>query len=164
MSEATNKEKKENKGGNFLKIVIVVLLAVLLIGGGIFGGYYVSTKLNSQKVKVNVVQSEKVNKRTFALDEFLVNLKPENSTPRFIKAKIFVGYNREKQDKKFEEELTDKKSILRDSINAILRNKKAEDFNGDGIEKIKDEIKKKVNPFLKKGEVSDVYFSDILIQ
>ncbi|MCY6959610.1 flagellar basal body-associated FliL family protein [Clostridium brassicae] len=161
MSEVTNKET--GKKGNVLKVIIIVLLAAVLVGGGTFGGYYVSTKLNSQKTKINVVKSEVVNKRTFALDEFLVNLKAENAQ-RFIKAKIFVGYAGEKQDKKFEEELTDKKAILRDNINSILRNKKPEEFTDSGIQKMKEEIKQKINPFLKKGEITDIYFSDILVQ
>ncbi|WP_268049123.1 flagellar basal body-associated FliL family protein [Clostridium ganghwense] len=156
-------ENKSNNKGNVLKIVIIVLLAAVLVAGGSFAGYMIAGKLNSQKTVQNAGKKAVLNQKTFALDEFLVNLKAENST-RYLKTKIYIGYSDTKETKELEEELTNKKPILRDAVNSTLRTKKAEDFTEAGVEQLKEEIKNKINPLIEKGEIVNVYFSEILVQ
>lgn len=163
MSEAT---KKQDKKGNGLKIIIIILLALVLIAGGIFGGYFISSKLKDKNVsETKVESSEKIvqDEKTFALDEFIVNLNEKDST-RYLKAKIHLGYVQTKEIEKFEEELNDKKYILRDTVNTVLRSKKIQDMQEPNLKKIKEEIKNKINPNLNKGQIKDVYFSEIIVQ
>lgn len=159
----SEKEKKPNNKGNILKIIIIVLLAAILVGGGVFGGYMISNKLKPQTTSADTAQKSGLQQKTFALDEFLVNLKSDNST-RYLKTKIYIGYSDSKEVKDFETELTDKKPIIRDAINSVLRTKKAEDFSEAGVEQLKEQIKNRINPVLGKGQIVDVYFSEILVQ
>lgn len=163
MSEAT---KKQEKKGNGLKIIIIILLALVLIAGGIFGGYFVSNKLKEKTAsnsKVASTENVVLDEKTFALDEFIVNLNEKDSS-RYLKAKIYLGYVNNKEVEKFEEELNDKKYILRDTVNAVLRSKKTQDIQEANLKKIKEEIKNKINPNLNKGQIKDVYFSEIIVQ
>lgn len=159
----SEKEKKPDNKGHILKIIIIVLLAVILVGGGVFGGYMIFTKRKPQTTAADTAKKAVLNQKTFALDEFLVNLKSDNST-RYLKTKIYIGYPDNKETKDFEKELTEKKPILRDAINTVLRTKKAEDFTEAGVEQLKEEIKNRINPLLGKGQIVNMYFSDILVQ
>lgn len=156
-------EKKPNNKGNILKIIIIVLLAAILVGGGVFGGYIIFNKLKPQTTTADAAKKDALDQKTFALDEFLVNLKSDNST-RYLKTKVYIGYPDTKETEDFETELADKKPIIRDAINTVLRTKKAEDFTEAGVEKLKEEIKNKINPLLGEGQIVNVYFSEILVQ
>ncbi|KEI02086.1 flagellar basal body protein FliL [Clostridium botulinum] len=163
MAEAENKSGGK---GNILKIIIIVLLAAILLGGGTFAGYLVASKNKPQSSAANLsVIQNTLNQKTFALDEFLVNLKSDDGSNRYLKTKVSVGYADIKENEKLQDELTTKKAIARDAINAILRSKKKEDFATNAqVEKIKEEIKSKVNPLLQDGQIINVYFSEIIIQ
>lgn len=155
-------EKKSGSKGNILKIVIIVLLAAILLGGGTFAGYFMAAKTKTAPTNTNAVNAA-LNQKTFSLDEFLVNLKSDNSS-RYLKAKIYVGYADAKENKELETELDANKAILRDAVNTVLRSKKPEDFSETGVQKLKEEIKTRVNPLLKKGQIVDVYFYEIIVQ
>jgi flagellar basal body-associated protein FliL len=158
-----DEEKKTSSKRKVLKIVIIVLLSAVLLGGGIFAGYYISSKdKTNTQVYVKPVGTG-ITQKTFSLDEFLVNLKSDNAS-RYLKVKIYVGYADVKANDDLEEELENNKAILRDAVNTVLRSKKPEDFSDAGVEKIKEEIKKKINPTLTKGQILDVYFYEIIVQ
>ena len=162
MAEA---EKKPSKVGGIFKVILVVFLAVILLGGGVFAGYMVASKANPRGVAINIVQQETLNLKTFGLDEFLLNLKSDDNSSRYLKTNISIGYADVKENKELEGELKDKKAIIRDTINSVLRSKKKEDFaTNEQVEKIKKEIKDKINPLLQKGQIYNVYFSEIIIQ
>lgn len=156
-------EKKPNNKDHILKIIIIIFLSAILVGGGAFGGYMIFIKLKPQTTATDTAKKAALKQKTFALDEFLVNLKSDNST-RYLKTKIYIGYPDNKETKDFEAELTDKKPILRDAINTVLRTKKAEDFTEAGVEQLKEEIKNRINPLLEDGQIVNVYFSEILVQ
>ncbi|KGN03404.1 flagellar basal body protein FliL [Clostridium novyi A str. 4570] len=162
MAEA---EKKPSKVGSIFKVILVVFLAVILLGGGVFAGYMVASKANPRGVAINTVQQETLNLKTFGLDEFLLNLKSDDNSSRYLKTNISIGYSDVKENKELEGELKDKKAIIRDTINSVLRSKKKEDFaTNEQVEKIKKEIKDKINPLLQNGQIYNVYFSEIIIQ
>lgn len=157
--EGKEKKVKEKKSkGKLLIYILIILLLLVIIGGGGFFGY----KLLTQKPTV-VVQNgtapKAVPEFTFGLDEVLVNLSDQDST-RYVKCKVFIGYDQ----KKLTAELTAKKPVLRDAVINVIRTKKAEDFSSKNIDSIKTEILKGVNPLLTKGQATEIYFYDILVQ
>lgn len=157
-------EKKPSSKGNVLKIIIIVLLAAVLLGGGTFVGYTVASKNQPQQGKVVPTQTAFLDQKTFPLDEFLLNLRVDNAT-RYLKTKISLGYADIKENKELEEELKIKKDILKDYVGTVLRSKKPEEYHTEaGMKKVKEEIKKKINPILKKGQIIDIYFPEIIIQ
>lgn len=163
MSE--NNVKKRSK----IKIVIAVVGLLILVGGGTFGGYYLSQKNkqpNNQQVASNVNINENsgyVRKadpsNTFEAGEFLVNLSDEESR-RFVKTKVYLGY----ENKKLAKELEQKKPMILDAINSVLRSKKSTDFNEKGIDKIRLEILNRVNITFQNGRCESVYFTELIIQ
>ncbi|WP_251860478.1 flagellar basal body-associated FliL family protein [Clostridium sp. Marseille-Q2269] len=166
----------ETQGGNFKK-VIAIIIALAIVAAGSFGGYMWwtnvkkkpnnqnqmtsnNTVINSQQVNNGVYpQQVVVSSKTYSLDEFLVNLADEDGK-RFLKAKIYIGY----EEKKLSKELETKKPILRDAVIGVLRSKKATDINPKNIDKIKIEIINKITPMLEKGRINSMYFDDLIVQ
>ncbi len=152
----------EKKDFNF-KYLVIVFLIVLVVGGlGVTTGYlfFRSSGSKSTEAQTQKLQNPYVSQFTFPLgDDFTVNL-ADIDRRGFIKTKVFLGY----ENKKLAAELEGKKPIVRDSINSVLRSKKASDFTEKGVEDIKKEILNKVNPILENGKADNVYFSEIIIQ
>lgn len=151
-------EKKEKvKGKGKGKIIIIFLLVIVLGAGGFFG--YRIFAANSSNKKAAVTAEKTVSGYTFGLDEVLVNLSDEGST-RYIKIQIYIGYD----NKKLTSELTENKAVLRDKVISVLRTKNSSDFSPQGVENIKKELLTKINPLLDKGQATNIYFYDILVQ
>jgi len=157
-------EKKTKKGSKVILIVIAVVFGFLLVSGSVFAGYYFATKnaatMVTQGNKTSEKESENGEEVTLELDEFLVNLADEGK-PRYLKLKIFIGYN---TNEDFAKELEVKKPIIRDTFNNVLRTKKTNDIIPSGEEALKKALLDKVNELLKSGKVTNVYFSEILVQ
>lgn len=157
------KEKKEKKGSKVILIIVGVVFGLVLIGGVAFGAYYFAAKNITPVANAGtvVVQEGKGGEVvTFELDEFLVNLADEGKS-RYLKAKIFIGYI---SNEELAAELATKKPIIRDTVNNVLRTKKTTELSAQGEEAIKKELADKINDLLTKGKISNVYFSEILIQ
>ncbi|OAA83230.1 flagellar basal body-associated FliL family protein [Clostridium ljungdahlii] len=88
-----------------------------------------------------------------------MNLADEGGN-RYLKVAVYLGFN----DKKLTSELTAKKPIVTDAVIQILRTKKAADISAKNMNNIKLEIIQKINPMLEKGQLNNVYFTDIIIQ
>ncbi|EDS77862.1 flagellar basal body-associated FliL family protein [Clostridium massiliodielmoense] len=159
-------ENRSSKVGGIFKVILIVFLAVILLGGGVFGGYVVASKTNPKGMaSIGSIPQDTLNLKTFGLDEFLLNLKSDDNSSKYLKTNISIGYADVKENKELEDELKNKKAIIRDTINSVLRSKKKEDFaTNEQVERIKKEIKDKVNPLLQKGQIYNVYFSEIIIQ
>lgn len=157
-------EKKTKKGSKIILIFIAVVFGFLLVSGSVFAGYYFATKnaatMVTQVNKATEKDKEASEGTTLELGEFLVNLADEGK-PRYLKLKIFVGYN---VNEEFAKELEVKKPIIRDTFNNVLRTKKTTDIIPSGEEALKKELLAKVNELLKSGKVTNVYFSEILVQ
>jgi flagellar protein FliL len=156
------KEKKPKKGSKVVLIIVGVVVGLLLIGGVAFGGYYFAAKNapSADKVEASSEKSKDGQELTFEVDEILVNLADEGKA-RYLKIKIFIGYM---DSKELASELTTKKPIIRDTINNTLRTKKTTDLTAEGEELLKNILSEKINGLLTTGKITNVYFSEILIQ
>ena len=147
------------KKGNAFKIIIIILLSLVVIGGAAFGTmYFLGEK--SSSATANPAKATKINELTYPLDEFLVNLIDDDGK-RYLKLKVVIGYE---DNKKLTAELETKKPIIRDVINTTLRAKKTTDFSAKGVEDIKNQLIGNINPVLTDGKISNIYFTDILVQ
>ncbi|WP_373898326.1 flagellar basal body-associated FliL family protein [Haloimpatiens sp. FM7315] len=156
------KEKQTEKKGKSKKIIII-LLVIVLAGGCGFGGYYFATrKASDSGVKSAVNMQGNVEKTTYELGEFLINLADQDEK-RYFKANIYLGFP--KKDKKLAKELEENKSIIRDTINLSLISKKAAELeNIKGLDAFKKDILTKINSKLTEGQVMDIYFDSIIVQ
>lgn len=164
-------EKKE-KGNNGFKIIIIVLLVLIVFALGFVGFLVIKSKGSDKTANSNVQVVDPgsqgaavtvVSTYSYSLDEFLVNL-ADDGGKKFFKVKMFIGYESE-EEKKIGKELEEKKPILRDAVNSVLRSKKSSDITTqDKVDALKKEIINKLNPYLKNGKVNNIYFYDILVQ
>lgn len=174
--------KAEKKGGKKIKLILIGLIALIIVGAGGYFGYSKFAKdkgtektaattaqtpqtTAQAQAKTNQNQNQSyleqiVSEKNIGLDECLVNLADEDGK-RYIKTKIFVGYDK---NSKLETELTEKKPLIRDAVIAVLRSKKAAEITPKNMDNLKMELIQKINPLLKKGQINNVYFSDLLVQ
>ncbi|WP_027624823.1 flagellar basal body-associated FliL family protein [Clostridium lundense] len=176
MSEKNIENKKGSKG----KTIVIIILVLVIVLGGAFGGYMIFSKkknatqanavppANNQQAangqaNVNVNMNNQLRPATsvytYDMGEFLLNLSDEDGK-RFLKAKVFLGY----ENKKLLKELETNQAAIKDSINSVIRSKKAKDFSTKGLEDIKLEILNRINPMFKNGRCDSVYFPEILVQ
>lgn len=150
MSEV-NTEKKKSKIG----IIVIAILLLIIIGGGGFMWF------KMKDLNAGAAQSTKIEEGKFELNEIIVNLADEGGR-RYIKVKPVLGYDSTNKD--LEAEFATKSHILRDLTITILRGKASKDLTPEGQEALKKELLEKLNPVLDKGKLTNVYFTDFLIQ
>ncbi len=166
--DSQEEEKKEGGSNKLLLIVIIVLLLLLLIVGGLVAYFLLSNNDEEQPQQQEPKKVEKKKKVAdmteigpiYPLDKFVVNLVSNNSS-RYLKCKIDI----ELDSPELQQEIDKKLSAIRDLIIRILSSKTIEEIQtSKGKEKLKEEIKKKINSFLTSGEIRHVYFTEFVIQ
>jgi len=169
-NQEVQEEKKEGGSSKLLLIVIIVLLLVLLIVGGLVAYFLLSGGDDEQqpdqpKEKQKIEKKKKVSDLTeigpiYPLDQFIVNLVSNNSS-RYLKCKIDL----ELDAPELQQEVDKKLPAVRDLIIRILSSKTVEEIQtAKGKEKLKEEIKRKINEILTTGEIRHVYFTEFVIQ
>lgn len=148
-------ELKERK--NIDKIIIIALLATILVL--VFGIGYL---LLSDKEMPELTTIFKSNgEYTIPLEEFIVNLKQEESLNSYLKINVALMYT----DEKTGDEINANVNKIRDLVIANLRDKTASDMlNEISISKLKVDIKDDINNSLKNTAIEDIYITDIIVQ
>ena len=167
--EEEKEEKKDSGGGNkILLIVIVVLLLLLLVIGGLVAYFLLSGNDEEQPPQQEPKKVEKKHKASemteigpiYPLDPFIVNLVSSNAN-RYLKCKIDL----ELDSPELQQEVDKKLPAIRDLIIQILSSKTVEEIQtAKGKQKLKEEIKRKINEILTTGEIKNVYFTEFVIQ
>ncbi|WP_456479992.1 flagellar basal body-associated protein FliL [Nautilia sp.] len=160
-------EKKEGGSSKLLLIVIIVLLLILLIVGGLVAYFLLSgdEQPADQQEPQKIEKKKKIEKMTeigpiYPLDQFIVNLVSNNAN-RYLKCKIDL----ELDSPDLQQEVDKKLPAIRDLIIRILSSKTVEEIQtAKGKEKLKEEIKRKLNEILTTGEIRHVYFTEFVIQ
>ena len=152
-----NKSKNEkSSSGSALKVVLATLLiCALLIGGG---GYFLISK--------NIISlgQKQIENAYIDAGELSVKFQDEGK-PRYIKCRVYVGYDKDNDD--YKEQLTKNKqiSVASEAINSYLRSKTYDYLNNlDNMDAIKSEIKDEVNKQLQSCKITDVRFYNYVLQ
>lgn len=163
MSEKKVKEKKEKQKLNPMMLMMILMLILIVALIGALGYFIFSQKKGaSSSTPVAVVTDvHSIPPLTYPMTkEFTVNLS-DTDAKRYIKLSITLAFT----STKLSEELKTNESFVRDTVISILSEKKAADFaTVKGKDDVKKQIITRINPYLKEGIISDVYFSDILVQ
>jgi len=134
-----------------LLIVVPIILILVLAGAGLF----IYTQILAKEDPVPA-KGEKVGP-ILETEEFTVNV--SQATSRYIKAKFAL----EVSDEKVLEELEAKKALLKDRIIIVLSSQSLDELSTvEGKEACKKAVAKAINSFLEKGEVTKVYFTNIV--
>lgn len=161
MAEKKTEEKKEEAAGGKKKppmMVIMAVFAVVVLGGAFFMVQKASAKQKGGDKEVKKVEKGPV----LTLDEFLVNLSDPGSD-HFLK--VTVGLELDKAKGKTPETMKDDTPVIRDAVLSSLSSKTRDQVGPEaGREKLKGEIKKRVNAALGEDDVQDVYFTNFVTQ
>ncbi|MCK8826305.1 flagellar basal body-associated FliL family protein [Natroniella acetigena] len=147
----------EEKSGLNYSLIVGILIAVVLATGI---SYFMMVNL------AGIDQSEESEVSTTArelgpiteIGEFLVNLAGGR---RFIRLNITV----EVDDADVAEEIDRRRPQIRDTIISILRSKEQEEISSEqGAMELRSEIMEKTNEKLLEGTVTNVFFTEFVIQ
>ncbi|MEF9935305.1 MAG: flagellar basal body-associated FliL family protein [Clostridium sp.] len=141
---------------------IVLILVILIIAVVGVGAYFAYTMLGSGSAKeeIKYVEKELVEK-SLQMEEFTLNLSDEGGKS-FIQTKLTLAYPDKNKD--LDAEINSKINKIQDIINSTIRQKKAVDFDGKGLDVVKKELLNKINEGLVSGRLTNIYVNKIVIQ
>ncbi|HLA27736.1 MAG TPA: flagellar basal body-associated FliL family protein [Syntrophales bacterium] len=163
MAKAENEEIVQEQAAKkkvpIVKIIIISLVVLIAIAAGVFGGIYFFTDHGDAK-KAAVQPPKPLIGTMWPMAPFIVNLS-DNQGERYLKIVIEI----EVSDQSVVPELELLKPKLRDNMLDLLT---AKSFNElmdvGGKQRLRDEIVMRLNSFLVKGKIVQVYFTEFVIQ
>ncbi|MCP3950641.1 MAG: flagellar basal body protein FliL [Desulfobacterales bacterium] len=153
------------------KVIIIISLAIFIFMGAIGGGFFLIWSKMSQ---MNTAQTEdpaaeegeegeEANESIgpmYALDSFVVNL-AEAGNNRYLR----VTMELELDDEALKTELEQRLPQVRNAMLMTLPTKKTAEINTvDGKLTMRDQLIDEINGFLTTGEVTNIYFTEFVIQ
>ena len=151
------------------KIIVLLIGVVMVLMLGLGGGLFMMWN------KLNAVSSQNVQSGTnstpdegaapsmgpiFPLDTFIVNLADPNGN-RYLRVTMKLELKSDEQTEQVEKRLPQ----LRDGILMILPTKKYTDINSvEGKTVLRDQIMASINNLLKEGSVTNIYFTEFVVQ
>ncbi len=146
----------ENKTINHKMLTLIIALVIIITGVASFTFFtYFSVAENSEEeeFKIEDIRS------TYKVGDFVVNI-TDNSRINFIRASLVF----EIEDNNLIEELEKRKSQLRDRIITTLRSQNESILKEANAQTIKNIIKNEINKILKSGEITNVWFTELVVQ
>ncbi len=149
---------EESSNVSYVFITIIIILSVLLATGT---SYFMFVKLGggggNGEDSAAQAQKEELGPTT-KLGDFVVNLAEGES---FVKVNIVFEVSNEK----VMEEINQRSPQMRDTIISILRKQNQEGVNSvEGTRKLRTDIMERVNDNLMKGKVTNVFFTEFVLQ
>ncbi len=169
--KAQEAQEEPKKKGGFLKILIIALIGIII---GAAGGFFafkmffkpapppVDNKTQTAQKKAPPPVAPKKNEilPIVDLDPFIVNL-ADRDTRRYLKVKMSI----EVSDKKVAEEVKKRMPEIRDIITLLLSSKTYNDLSTiDGKLALKTAIVNRLNSIIISGRVTNVYFTEFVVQ
>ena len=168
MAEENKEQEEQQQGGGKKKLIILLVVLLLLLGGG-GGAAYKFLVLDKQEAKKEENKAEKIQQEIkdienlgimFEVGTFVVNL-ADKDADRYLKVTVILELSNEQVKQEVEKRLPQ----IKDSITTLLFTKTSRELRtAEGVEKLKEEILRRVNAILPLGGVKNVYFTDFVIQ
>ncbi|MDX1763884.1 MAG: flagellar basal body-associated FliL family protein [bacterium] len=163
-TEETPPEGKGKKSKGKLLFLIAALL--LILGGGGFGAYTfyfqkpAETTEPEEPTATAAQDLEKLVGTMYPMEPFLVNIDDSEQT-RFLKTSLTLEFNGEDVRPEIEKRIAQ----IRDTILLLLSSKGFSDVRtSDGKYILREEILERLNSILVTGQVSNVYFTEFVVQ
>jgi len=153
------------------KVIVIISLAVFIFMAAIGGGFYM---LWSKMSQMNVAGTEETVAEEgeedgeeddtigpmYSLDSFVVNL-AEGGSNRYLRVTMELELDNEVLKTELEQRLPQ----VRNAMLMILPTKKTSDINTvDGKLTLRDQLIDEINGFLTTGEITNIYFTEFVIQ
>lgn len=98
---------------------------------------------------------------TYDVGEFTLNLTSTTNQLRFIRTRIVL----ETTDSKVVSQLEKRAPQIRDQLISLLRSRTVEQLSSaEGMELLRFDIIKSMNTLVERGEITDVFFIDLILQ
>jgi len=155
------------KKGKRILIIILGVLVVLTAGGWIvfFSPWHVIDGkslmgLQSKKETDPAKPKPEVRMHFYKMDPIIVNLNNTDKM-RYLKIKMEIESSESKANEEYEKRMPQ----LKDTILGVLTKKNSKDIlDSEGKEKLRMELKEKMNSFLTTFQIQNIYFSEFVIQ
>jgi len=152
MEEEIKLFNKENEEFNFKKILLIIILVFFIASGT---SYLV---LELYTTESGAEEDEEQVGPYHSLGDFVVNLSTGNR--QFLRVSIVVELDTEEVTIEIEE----KTPRIQDTINSTLRAQELEHIEEPGTPVLKNELKGELNQILNKGQITEIWFTEILVQ
>lgn len=161
-------EEKEKQKPVRSKLFLVAGLILFFLIAGIAGFLYFG---HNEKDKITDVKKEKESafagekkekgEEAFSLPSIVVNL--AGSSEHYVRVTCVLVFS--KNDKKLAQELEEKNYVLCDTLIKTLRGKKVEEIQKDpAANKLKNDLQQAINKQLNSGNITGIYFTELLVQ
>lgn len=164
MAEEHATEEASVKTGSGKKMILLILVGLLLLGGGggaawfFMGGADEKPNVHEDQAKADGIHEE--TGPIMELEPFLLNLADRDEL-RFLKVSIKLELDRPEEKTDFH----NKVPAIRDALLVLFSSKESQLLRTvNGKRRIREEIMVRVNGVMGKGKISNVYFTDFIIQ
>lgn len=144
-----------------LLIVAVALLIVATVGSA-FATYLIFGRGGTEEgAQAAETTTRRAMGPTYDVGEFTLNLTSTTNQLRFIRTRIVL----ETTDSKVVSQLEKRAPQIRDQLISLLRSRTVEQLSSaEGMELLRFDIIKSMNTLVERGEITDVFFIDLILQ
>lgn len=143
-----------------LLIVAIALLIVATVGSA-FATYLIFGRGSTSPESTVEATTKRPMGPIYDVGEFTLNLTSTTNQMRFIRTKIVL----EASDAKAVSDLEGRAPQIRDQLITLLRGRTLEELSTEhGMELLRLDIIKAMNALVSRGEVTDVFFIDLILQ
>ena len=168
MAEEAKTEEADAGGGSSKKLLLLIVLAVAILGGGGAAAWFMMGSGGEEEAHATEKGHDEESSDEHAaepgpiveLDGFVLNL-ADREELRYLKMTIKLELDRPEEKTDF----PNKVPAIRDSLLVLLSSKESHMLRTtNGKRRVREEILKRVNGIMKKGKISNVFFTDFVIQ
>ncbi len=143
---------------NYKMLALIVVLVIIITGVASFT-FFTYFSVSSDEETGEEVQSVEDIRPTYDAGSYTVNIS-NNSQINFVRASIVF----ELEHTELAEELDKRSSQIRDRVISTLRAQNEEILEEPGADTIKRIVKDKINELLISGKITNVWFTELVVQ
>lgn len=143
---------------NYKTLALIIVLVIIITGVASFT-FFTYFSVSGDEENEEKVQSIEDIRTTYDAGSYTVNISNNNQI-NFVRATIVF----ELETSELAEELDKRSSQIRDRIISTLRAQNQEILEEPGADTIKEIVKDKVNEILISGEITNVWFTELVVQ
>jgi len=144
---------------NYKMLALIVVLVIIITGVASFTFFTYFSVSSDEDEGENKITSVEDIRSTYQVGNFTVNIS-NNDRISFVRATVVF----ELENTEMTEELNKRSSQIRDRIISTLRAQNQEILEEPGADTIKQIVKDKVNEILISGKITNVWFTELVVQ
>lgn len=154
------KGEKSGRSEKKFKIIAIILFITMVFVFIFLGFSYATSSFIFKPIENSPKANIEINETVIDIGEFVVNIKSEGNSKRFLKTSITVGCTEKKDTQRIREKMVQ----VRDLVILTLRSKSLDELMIGQEDKVKKEIADNINTLFMPHLSINVYFTDYIIQ